>query len=255
MNSEPNPQLPLPENGSHVSELEPGRPILRLQPNPADAALVTHESSPPVPHPSAFNAPLARRTRNGKIARLPKDLRDMINRMLFNNIPCQKIVSALKEYDIHVAPRNVSNWKTRGGYREWCLAQEHAVQLQICQDNLLDLVRRGDASELPEVGLQAAATQLSQFFLRPEAAQLLASNPQEYDRRLAMLTRVTVQLRALQKYRDDCAKELGPRHNPERIRRENEEELERTRKAYSSTWPADPKQPSIPHHNYLPKSP
>src|SRR5438045_5577199 len=47
--------------------------------------------------------------------------------------------------------------------------QEHAVQLHLHQDNLVDLVRRHNASEIPEVGLQAAATQLSEFFLTPDA--------------------------------------------------------------------------------------
>jgi hypothetical protein len=40
----------------------------------------------------------------------------MVNRMLRNNIPQSKIVGALDEHGIKVTERNVSNWKTRGGY-------------------------------------------------------------------------------------------------------------------------------------------
>ena len=30
----------------------------------------------------------------------------------------------------------VSNWKTRGGYREWCLEQDRALETRLLQDNL-----------------------------------------------------------------------------------------------------------------------
>src|SRR5207253_4376699 len=56
--------------------------------------------------------------RNGKIARLPKLERDMVNRMLHNHVPYPRIVAALDELEIKVTERNISNWKTRGGYQE-----------------------------------------------------------------------------------------------------------------------------------------
>jgi hypothetical protein len=74
--------------------------------------------------------------RKGKIARLPKLHRDMVNRMLQNNIPHSKIVDALGDLDVFVTERNVSNWRTRGGYKEWCLEQERQFQLAHMQDRL-----------------------------------------------------------------------------------------------------------------------
>src|SRR5437870_515755 len=61
--------------------------------------------------------------RNGKIARLPKLERDLVNRMLHNHVPYAKIVGALDELAIKATERNISNWKTRGGYKEWCAEQ------------------------------------------------------------------------------------------------------------------------------------
>src|SRR5437764_9385031 len=107
--------------------------------------------------------PTRPRTRNGKIARLPYAVRDMINRMLRNNIPHSQIVAALDEHQIKVTERNLSNWKTRGGYRDWCIEQDRALETRLLQDNLLEHLRKNDASQLAEVGLQLAATQLSQF--------------------------------------------------------------------------------------------
>src|SRR4051794_39650389 len=215
-----------------LHESPSGLEALLNAPNPTDTALVpmsdtastqasnssTHPPIQPSAHPSLAHHPLihssnhpsgTRMPRNGKIARLPKPVRDIVNRMLFQHIPQERIAEALDEIGIHVTQRNISNWKTHGGYREWRLAQEHAIQLHVHQDNLIDLIRRHDGSELPEVGLQAAATQLSQFFLTPAAGQLLASDPKAYDLRVATLARISAQLKALQKYRDDCIKNVS----------------------------------------------
>ena len=107
-------------------------------------------------------------------------------------------------------------------------------------------------SDLPEVGLQAAATQLSQFFLTPAATQLLASDPKDYERRVSMLNRISAQVKALQKYRDDSAKALGYHHNPDRIRHETETSIERLTNTYTSTLPNSPKHDATPHRNRLP---
>jgi hypothetical protein len=203
----------------------------------------------------APNPAVKRRTRNGKIARLPTLYRDMVNAMLRNNTAHARIVGALDEVGIKVTRRNVSNWKTRGGYREWCLAEEQALALRLHQDNMLKLLRRDNASELPELGLQFAAMRLTEFFLSPQAAELLASDPPEYHRRLADLARVNAELLRVQKYRDDCARGVGYKHDPERIRRETETDLERVRDAFSSTHRPDrpAKDASIPHRNFIPK--
>lgn len=248
-----------------IIELGPQQPTTNLHPangpfpasftlvgramEPSQPALLPTDPPPPAPELAALAPWFRKRTRNGKIARLPKLQRDIVNRMLLNNIPLKKIAGALAELDITVTERNISNWKTRGGYREWCLAQNHAVQMQLHQDNLTSLLRKENAAELSEVGLQAAATQLSQFFLTPQA-DLLVSDPREYERRLSMLARVNAQLKALQEYRDKCGKSVY--QNPERLRREAQQEYESIRYTYSSQIGDSAKCPDIPHRNFLP---
>jgi hypothetical protein len=148
-----------------------------------------------------------RRARNGKVARLPYVERDMVNRMIRDRIPDKKISGALQEHGYTVTPRNISNWRTRGGFKEWNIEMERALENRILQDNLTEHLRKNDASQLSEVGLQLAATQLSQFLLSPEGQKQLATDPQAYFRTVACLCRITTQLQTLQKYRDDCAKE------------------------------------------------
>ena len=232
-------------------------PVIHLQPARAEAALELAAASqsqsqaqPTEPLFSPVGPFLEKRSRNGKIARLPKVHRDMVNRMLFNNIRPASIVGALEELGYAVTPRNISNWKTRGGYHDWRLAREHALQARLRMDNFTEALRKENASELPEVGLQAAAIQLSQFFLTPEAAQLMVSDPDEYNRRLAALGKVALQLKSLQKYRDDCARQVY--ETPERLRREALKETEQVREIFCSEIPDHPDTPHTPHRNFLP---
>ena len=208
---------------------------------------------------SAFRTPqleiLPRKlTRNGKIARLPYLERDMVNRMLRDNIPHPEIVEALQEHGIRVKARNISNWKTRGGYREWCEAQDVALQTRLLQDNLTDSLRKSDAGQIPEVGLQLAATHLSRHFFKPETQDQLATNPDKSARAISALCRLARHIHVFQKYRDDSSKELGYKYNPGRIRRQDEKDVESTREIYCAADLGErPGDPIKPGRNFIPK--
>src|SRR5438445_8248753 len=173
------------------------------------------------------------RIRNGKIAHLSKLERDMVNRMLHNHVPYSKIVAALDELQINVTERNVSNWKTRGGYKEWCAEQERQLNLSRLQDNLTDYLRKNDAGQLPEVGLQVAATQLSLMLLQPDATQQLAANPKSYSQVVDMLCRLATQIQSLQKDRDEAVKKASYRHTSEFLKREDEKCMDELRQSYT----------------------
>jgi len=211
----------------------------------------TASNATPAP-PQLELLPAPKRVRNGKIARLPYLERDMVNRMLRNNIPYVKIVEALGEHGIRVIARNISNWKINGGYDEWRLEQDRAVETRLLQDNLAEHLRRNDATMLPEVGLQLAATNLSQFFLKTETQRQLASEPEKNSRAITILCRLARQIHVLQKYRDDSARELGSSCDPERIRRTTEKEVERTRNIYSAERLGETVHDfDTPHRNYV----
>jgi hypothetical protein len=180
----------------------------------------------------------------------------MVNRMLRNNIPHSKIADALDEHGVTVTQRNVSNWKTRGGYREWCAQQDQALETRLLQDNLVEHLRTTDATQLSEVGLQLAATQLSQFFLKPDIREQITADPEKFSSTIAILCKLNRQLHRLQKYRDDSARELGYKHNPERVKREAEKDLESTRHTYSAEKLGQTIDDyDIPHRNFIPKNP
>ena len=64
-----------------------------------------------------------RRTRNGKIARLPDATRDRVNRMIDDGFRYHEIITALgppgtPELPYAISEMNLSNW-FKGGYREY----------------------------------------------------------------------------------------------------------------------------------------
>jgi len=203
--------------------------------------------------PSTISLPETRRKirRNGRIASLPRIQRDMVNRMLWNAVPYKNIVAALGEADYTVTERNISSWAT-GGYLEWSLAQEHVLENRLDQDHMLDFLRRDDAQELPEVGLQAAATRLSQVLLQKLAR---ADDPEaqldNYSKLVDLLVRLNREIAVTQKQRDDSRRTLGREYDPARVKETEEISVIENERFYSnppsdSTLSKPPVPPALP---------
>ncbi len=188
--------------------LEEHSSLLSIIPAKEDSALCLPAKEGP---PSIALAKEGRRKirRNGRVACLPKVQRDMVNHMLWNAVPYKNIVAAIDEEGYTVTERQISSWAT-GGYLEWSLAQEHVVQNRLDQDHMLDFLRREDAPELPEVGLQAAATRVSQVLLQKLArAEDPEAHIDNYSKLVDLLVRLNREIAVTQKQRDDSRRTLG----------------------------------------------
>ncbi len=95
------------------------------------------------------------KTRNGKIARLPKDMREEINRRLQNGEPAETILRRLnKQEDCRdtveiffdgrpVSPQNLSEWR-QGGYEDWLRKEERLARIRDLTEDAKDFEREGD---------------------------------------------------------------------------------------------------------------
>ena len=102
------------------------------------------------------------------------------------------------------------------------------------QDLLVDHLRRDDASELTEVGLQAAATRLSQILLRKAArAEDVEANVGPFSKMVELLSHITRDLNALQQKRDADRRSLGKAHDPLRIKEMDDSEAVAMERSYS----------------------
>src|SRR2546428_7161958 len=172
------------------------------------------------PLPATVQHHKARRT--GRIACLPKIPRDMVNRMLSNGVPYKNIVAALDEGGFPVTERNISSWAT-GGHLERRFEQDLVLQNRLDQDQLVDHLRRDDASELPEVGLQAAATRISQILVQKTAcAADVEANIGTFSEMVDVLCRLNREIAIMQKQRDDSRRTLGPAYAAARVKNEDQ---------------------------------
>src|ERR1043166_3072648 len=60
--------------------------------------------------------------RKGKVARLPKAVRDQLNLMLEDGVPYAAIIQNLGDHGKGLSPSNLTHWKD-GGYADWVLQQ------------------------------------------------------------------------------------------------------------------------------------
>ena len=203
--------------------------------------------------PPTATALLGQRMRNGKIARLPKPERDMVNKLLHNNIPYSKIAWALEERGITVTERNISNWRTRGGYKEWCAEQENQRRLAHLQDHLTDYLRKHDAQQLPEVGLQIASTQLTSVLMNPQTAAPLLADPNKYARIVDSLDKCAARLKELQNDRYENVRRASIRDTVPNARCQDARDVENVRQiASAEELGKSAREENIPHRNDLP---
>ena len=99
-------------------------------------------------------------SRNGKIARLPKDLRELVNRMLEDGAQHRSVIHELEKHrhrwpdkmsDIN--EDNVSNWKS-GGYLDWLLEQDIQADLRARREYALELAKDLPEQHIDDVTLQ-----------------------------------------------------------------------------------------------------
>jgi hypothetical protein len=208
---------------------------------------------------STLNAHRSRHRRKGRVASLPKLQRDMVNHMLWNGIPYKNIVAALDDAGFKLIERNISNWAT-GGYLEWRLEQEAVLENRLNQDHLLDFLRRDDAPDLPEVGLQAAATRLSQVLLQKLAhAENPEANLDTYTKMIDLLCRLNREISVTQKNRDDARRTLGREYDPVRVKDVEQVSAIEMERSYSDPCPQSslprpavpPLLPQIPTATFL----
>ena|SRR5436190_12584475 len=131
--------------------------------------------------------------RTGKVARLPKEVRDHLNQMLLDGVPFAHIIDRLGEHGKELNEDNVSNWK-KGGYKDWLMELERKEALTATRDAALTLVKEKAGGTVQDAGRAIAAAQLFELLISfdPTAfAKALADKPELYLRLISVLARLS----------------------------------------------------------------
>jgi len=89
-----------------------------IAPETAIPHILTPETGPPKPEILNLGPP-----RNGKIAKLAKDLRSLLNQMLADGATSAVIIDEFAKRGISLNHENISNWR-HGGYQDWIVEQQ-----------------------------------------------------------------------------------------------------------------------------------
>ncbi len=152
--------------------------------------------------------------RKGKIGRLPKKQRDLINQLLDDGITYTEIIKQLNAQGASLNHANLSHWY-EGGYQDWLKEQIWREEIHSRHEAYSDLLAEGQsATRLPEAALQLATTEicrrLHEITLTAHALDG-TSDPNSFTRLVHALCRLSREVLHLQKYNDEikAAKEGG----------------------------------------------
>jgi hypothetical protein len=143
----------------------------------------------------------------GKIASLPKAVRDRLNRMLADGLTYRQIIQELGPDAKNINEPNLSDW-FRGPYQHWRKQQEELEAERAKWEFAADLVGGEDTRNITHATVQIAAKQLFQALngLGPSSlGSLLQKEPGEYVRLINAVSRLSRDSLNFEKYRDACA--------------------------------------------------
>jgi len=199
--ADPVPLIALPP---HSATSQPG------EDDPAESASESRTNNPTGNHPTATG----KHRPTGKIARLPKEVRDALNSMLRDgDVSYQAILRKLRAtWDTpelrSISDQNLSNWKN-AGYQQWLAEQEWREEMQEARDDAIKFPGADDGTRLEHAALKLASMRLFQLFKHLDAtafANLATQKPESFIRLFAMLPRITRESLRVQKYHDAASK-------------------------------------------------
>jgi hypothetical protein len=163
----------------------------------------------------------------GRIAQLPRPLRDRLNNLLRDAHTYGSICHELAAEVPGLTDSVLGTWY-QGPYQVWLKHQEEIEDDRVKWDFTVDVVRESDPNNIAQAAISVAAKQLYSAIdsFTPETLkQSLLDKPEEYVRLINALSRVSREALTFQKYRDACLAartELAKLRDPDRQLTENE---------------------------------
>lgn len=164
--------------------------------------------------------PLTNR-RTGKIARLPKDVRDVVNLMLRDGAQYLKVQQQLEKMGHKgITEVNITAWY-QGGYQDWLGEQERLEEMKAKREFAFDTVKANEGTKVTEAATIIAAQQLYEVLVDFDVATLkqkLDGDPENYAAIVNALAKLSKSTLELEKYKSAMRKaneEIQKLRNPQ----------------------------------------
>ena len=182
---------PSPEADAPSEPRAPAEPRCHA---PAESAPVPAEPIPStIPAPiTDLLSPVAHRRRNGKVARLPKEVRDRINQLLDDGLTFRKVLKQLGDQAPGVTVAHIGSWHG-GGFQDYLQEERRRDECRLRHQLLKNLAADDAGIETYQASPKIAVALASEALidLGPETLRrALKENPMSCFRLLNALARV-----------------------------------------------------------------
>jgi len=159
---------------------------------------------------SKKRSPDATTRRRGKVARLPKELREEVNRLIEANTTSARIIEFLTQRGHpEINEVNITHWVKgnragSSGYADWLRERDQLAALSSHREFALEVVRQGDGPQIHEANRLLAAVQLSEVLIGFDVQSLkrtLSDRPLAFAMLVTALRRLSRDSLAYEKYR------------------------------------------------------
>src|SRR4051812_42769867 len=144
----------------------------------------------------------------GKVARLPKTVRDQINQGILDGLTYTEIIQHLGEKGKGLNTDHLHEWKKRG-YQDWLLHQDWLAERRARMESAADFIQDSDPTQVNQSALQLGTLYIFEALrdLRNGALDdKLGGDSAGFARLLNALSRASRETLQLQKYREACIK-------------------------------------------------
>ncbi len=146
------------------------------------------------PNSQSEPKPLFTHGRTGKVARLPKAVRDRICQLMLDGHTYLQIIEELGDDGKALNEDNLSSWKS-GGYLDWRREEKELAEIQTRQENAADVGRATEGTSLCEATRKMLIAQILDALRDTGTTSLqnaLAEKPETYVRLLHAVARLSV---------------------------------------------------------------
>jgi len=174
---------------------------------PSSDASLSVEASPEANGSAAPNPKSHART--GKVARLPKNVRDSINRLIEDGLSYGDIIEKLGADGQGLNKHHISEWRTGGGFEEWQQDQQWLEEIRAQQQFGQELLQKEGETKINQIVLQVAITQVLQMLRHIAPTNLngkFDTDPANFTRLLNSISRISRESLVFRKYDDAFAK-------------------------------------------------
>jgi hypothetical protein len=166
--------------------------------------------TPTEPQPSTFNLqpstmtdqPSTNHRRKGTVARLPKTIRDQINKLIDDGVTYAAIIKQLGDSGKLLKIGHLSEWK-KGGYQDWLKEQQWREDTRAKHEAAADLIDKLDLGKANQAALYVATLQIFDALRNLATTGLndkLGGDCVSYARLINALSRASKETLALQKH-------------------------------------------------------